>query len=64
MSVFGRKKCTFVRTLRVLRATAPLTALATFSAFLEPPPSFLGASAPPAPPAPPFFPIADPVFSW
>merc|ERR1719343_1031420 len=35
--VFGRKKCTFVRTFRCFRATEPFTALATLPAFLEPP---------------------------
>merc|ERR1719428_1346233 len=37
MRVLGRKKCTFVRIFVDLRDTEPLTALATFPAFLAPP---------------------------
>merc|ERR550525_2000896 len=35
MSVFGRKKCTLVRTFFVLRAMGVFTALATLDAFFE-----------------------------
>merc|ERR1719476_1319261 len=36
MSVFGRKKCTLVRTFFVLRVMGVFTALATLEAFFEP----------------------------
>merc|ERR1719476_19820 len=36
MSVFGRKKCTLVRTFFVFRATVVFTALAILEAFFEP----------------------------
>merc|ERR1719159_1210926 len=35
-SVFGRKKCTFVRTLRVFLVTASFTAFAVIAAFFSP----------------------------
>merc|ERR1719444_550522 len=42
--VFGRKKCTFVRTLRCFLATEAFTALAVLAAFFSPPPALAAAA--------------------
>merc|ERR1719401_185043 len=45
MSVFGRKKCTFVLTFLTFRETAPFTAFATLAALSAPAAAFFGAIA-------------------